>query len=63
MKNLLSTEAIPPQEIYIDMLDNKKALLVMLENQTRAFSAVKEALVEIENAADIIYKNLINIKK
>ncbi len=59
----METEKQPPSNMWIDKMDNHKALRVMLENQSEAVIAIKLALYDIEKASSAIYKKLSNNNK
>ena len=54
----LTTEDVPPADLYIDRMSPSQALAAMLANQAHAITALEAALPAIDAAADAVYQRL-----
>ena len=60
--NLPPTEIIEIEKIKIDHLEMSDAILKMLQNQQKAFSAIKKVINEIGKVVEITYEHLCKSK-
>jgi N-acetylmuramic acid 6-phosphate etherase len=54
----MKTEEQPPKSKWIDKMSNKKALKVMLDNQSEAIKAIEFVLKDIDKVVSSIFKRL-----